>query len=193
VKTEIGRQSWNADAEFAALREELMQRAEFQQRTIHLAVVVAGAMLTVFFQFTAAEWVALIYPLLTSILAAEWAFNNFRIAQIGTYIRRTFEVDNNGWEHFLSLASRKTRLRWLSGRVFAYGIFVLLPLIAVLIVIIYHRPFAALQIAICILDALLVLLVTPFLIHCSEAGIREETALAEASAGSGPQDGSPQS
>ncbi len=37
--------------EYTSLREEILKRAEFQQSTVHLAIIIAGALLSVFFQF----------------------------------------------------------------------------------------------------------------------------------------------
>ena len=158
----------NPESEYAALRAEILQRAEFQQRTIHLAVIVAGAMSGLYFQMNKAPWILLIYPLLTFILATEWSFNNLRIRQLGTYIRLTFESESAGWEHFLTTTGQNIGFRWLSGRIYAYGIFVILPLLCMLLAILLRTNIKPVDIIVCVFDSLLTLVVTPLLLHYSE-------------------------
>jgi len=159
----------SVEAEYAALRAEILQRAEFQQRTVHLAIVIVGTLATVFFQFRSPPWVLLIYPVLSVALAAEWAFNNVRIMQIGSYIRDTVETGRPGWEHFLQSHASAPRLRWVSGVVFAHGIFVLMPLLCIAAAFLLSARLSVYELALACFDVALTLVVTPVILRLSEA------------------------
>lgn len=118
------------EAEFSALRGEILQRAQFQQQVVNLAILVAGTLLTVFFQFGASRWILLSYPLLALFMSLEWSFNNIRIREIGWYIRTEIEEKwaGFGWESHLKSSRHERPLPWLSGANLAYGTFVALPL-----------------------------------------------------------------
>jgi hypothetical protein len=176
------------ETEYSALRDEILQRAKFQQQTVHLAVILAGSLFTVFFQFRGSPWVLLTYPLLTAVLAAEWGFNNVRIMQIGGYIRSHLEHDYEGWEHFLSTLKRQGIRTWLSGAILAYGIFVVLPIIAILLVVQQLAVLGTLERILAILDSVLVLIVSPILIHTSEARTWSEQVRAETAQPGAPAD-----
>lgn len=124
-------------AEFGALRTEILQRAQFQQQLVSLSVVIAGTLLTVFFQFKAPSLVLLTYPVLALFLALEWSFNNTRIRQIGRYIRTEVEDAwaGPGWENHLASHAPRDSLSWLSGSVLALGSFALLPALVVFLAV----------------------------------------------------------
>ncbi|MGB7539787.1 MAG: HAD family hydrolase [Anaerolineales bacterium] len=94
-------------AEYAALRSEILKRSEIQHQLISMALIAAGTFLTVNFTDTStiplSSTVTLIYPLLAIFLAAAWAQNDYRVRQIGLYIKvcieKNFLQTGLGWEH----------------------------------------------------------------------------------------------
>jgi hypothetical protein len=58
-------------AEYNALRDELLKRAEFQQQILSLTLVIFGTILTFGLQVHSAS-IILLYPLLSLFLAASW-------------------------------------------------------------------------------------------------------------------------
>lgn len=158
------------EAQFNALRAEILQRAQFQQQLVNLSVIIAGTLLTVFFQFTGPSWILLIYPVLALFMALEWSFNNLRILQIGRYIRE--EIENKwagaGWENHLRSPASRSSLPWLSGAVFAYGTFIGLPIVVVLLAVLNRFRWEGPEIIFLAVDAVISLVVIPVVVRYSE-------------------------
>lgn len=158
------------ECEFNALRAEILQRAQFQQQLINLSIVIAGTLLTVFFQFSGPSWILLTYPLLALFLAVEWSFNNTRIAQIGRYIREEIEDkwSGPGWENYLRSPNARTRLPWLSGVLFAFGTFVGLPLLLIFLAVLNRFTWSSLEILFLLLDSVISVIAIPIVVRSSE-------------------------
>jgi sucrose-6F-phosphate phosphohydrolase len=88
-------------AEYTALRAEIVKRCEIQHQLIAVALVAIGTLITVSYQ--SSSTMTLAYPILAIFLAAAWAQNDFRVRQIGSYIKNRIEkrlLENDlGWEH----------------------------------------------------------------------------------------------
>jgi hypothetical protein len=108
------------DIEYGAMREEILARIRMRQQVIGATLVLAAALLGV---GMASPVVALIYPPLAAFLAVAWAQNDYRIGDLGTYIRETIEPRAPAlhWESWVA------ERRWGQGAgswravVFAHG------------------------------------------------------------------------
>jgi hypothetical protein len=164
------------EAEFTALRAEIMQRAQFQQQLVNLSVIIAGTLLTIFFQFAGPSWILLIYPLLALFMAMEWSFNNSRIMQIGRYIRD--EIENKwagqGWENYLQSPRSQTSLHWLSGAIFAYGTFIGLPIVVIVLAVLNRFSWTTPESFLFAVDSAIALIVIPFVVRHSEINSNRE-------------------
>lgn len=126
-------------AQFNALRDEIIKRAEFEHQLIALTLAAAGTLAAVGLTVDGSSLALLVYPVLTSFISIGWLFNNFRIQQMGHYIREKLEPAHSGlgWEQFLnSKASGKVRpgntglwRKWLSPETLPIGIFCASPLV----------------------------------------------------------------
>jgi hypothetical protein len=127
--------------QFAKLREEIYQRTAVQQQLVTIAVLGAGAVLTVGAQASAQFGVPalLLYPPLAMFLAVAWSTQYAAIRTMGAFIAEQEEVflgtdaERLGWESGLRQTSfgGQSRRALLSGWLDAKGIFVglqLLPL-----------------------------------------------------------------
>jgi len=115
--------------EYTALRDEVLARMAAQDQLVYLALLVTGALLS--FRFSKKELPnAALYmqPSIVFLLAMGWAFNDFRIAHIGLYIRTYHEVDLAvpGWEHFMTRSAQDLGAAVTGSFVFvqAIGVFV---------------------------------------------------------------------
>ena len=88
------------DAEYEALRQEILTRNEFRQRTVELTLLSAGAILAAGLKIEDLEPLLLLYPVAVLFLAASWAHNGVGVLLAGSYIREQFEVGTGrtGWE-----------------------------------------------------------------------------------------------
>ncbi|MCX7000532.1 MAG: hypothetical protein NT106_09605 [Candidatus Sumerlaeota bacterium] len=88
-------------AEYAALRSEILKRSETQNQLISLALIASGTFLTLSLQNTST--IALVYPILALFLAMLWVQHDYKIRQIGAYIKERIEKpflsEGLGWEH----------------------------------------------------------------------------------------------
>jgi hypothetical protein len=158
------------EAEFSALRAEILQRAQFQQQLVNLSVITAGTLLTLFFQYKGPSWLLLIYPILAVFVALEWSFNNSRIFQIGRYIRQEIEDKwaGPGWENHLRSPASRTSVSWLSGTKLAYGTFAVLPLIVLVLGLLNRFDWSRSKVVLASCDAVVSAVLIPLLIHYSE-------------------------
>jgi len=157
--------------EYMSLRAEILQRAQFQQQLVNLSVIIAGTLLTVFFQFSGPTFLLLVYPLLAMFMAIEWSFNNMRILQIGHYIREEIESKwgGQGWEFYLASPQARTSMPWLSGAVFAYGTFIGLPIVVIALALVHRFSWAWPEIVLLVIDTIVAILIIPFIVRYSES------------------------
>lgn len=89
-------------AEFAALRDEIMRRAEIQHQLLSLAILSAGAIFAAGMQ-TKHAVIVLAYPMIALFIAVNWSVNDRRSRQLGAYIRVRLEPHLGlGWERYYS-------------------------------------------------------------------------------------------
>lgn len=128
------------EAEYEALREEILRRIELQYQLLNLALIIAGTLLTISLSQGALtdeagsnsqRLLLLVCPPLEMFLALAWAAHNVQIAKAGIYIKCTFEAGGaaRGWESYwpqhrgLS-GRRRLAVRWLfTGGLPAAGVF----------------------------------------------------------------------
>jgi hypothetical protein len=87
-------------AEYEALRQEILTRNEFRQRTVELTLLSSGAILAAGLKIKDLGPLLLLYPVAVFFLAASWAHNGVGVLLAGSHIREQFEGggDDNGWE-----------------------------------------------------------------------------------------------
>lgn len=98
------------EAEYEALREEILRRIELQYQLLNLALIIAGTLLTVSLgggaladdaRSNSHRLLLLVCPPVEMFLALAWAAHNVQIAKAGIYIKYTFEVGGApGWETY---------------------------------------------------------------------------------------------
>ncbi len=89
-------------AEYQALSEEKLKRAELQHQLLSFALVAFGALLAAGLQAKSAP-IILVYPFLAMFLSVAWTYNEHRVRQIGAFIKYRIEArigNELGWEHF---------------------------------------------------------------------------------------------
>ena len=64
----------------------------------------------------------------------QYLSSDFTLSNGSTHMHEK-ENDMGGWESFLASSTKKIKLQWLSGVNFAYGIFVGLPMISILLAV----------------------------------------------------------
>jgi len=99
-------------AEYNALRSEIIHRMGVRHQIVAFSVVVLSAVLA----FDAQPNTLVAYPILGLFLALGWAHNDFRIGEIGEYVRTHIEEQLPGlkWEkHFYNIKKRKQPLRYV--------------------------------------------------------------------------------
>lgn len=124
--------SAGAEAEYSALREEVLKRIESRQQTVSLALTLAGAFLGL--GWGAGSVVILIYPLIALMLAVGWAQNEVFIKQINGYIHDHLEGQMGGVGFQRYSNQRMSELRifgWPLEILAIGGIFILTQLMAV--------------------------------------------------------------
>ena len=95
-------------AEYSALRNEILKRIELRQQLIAILLTLAGVFLGV---GVGTETVALIFPPLAAFLAFGWAQNDYRIRDLAKYIREKLESEATGlgYETFVSQARKQSK------------------------------------------------------------------------------------
>lgn len=90
-------------AEFTALRNEVLNRIGTRYQILTFTLVIAGTILTLGVRQDVSALVLLIYPILAMFLALEWMHIDFRIGEIGDYIKTNVEKRLEGikWETFI--------------------------------------------------------------------------------------------
>lgn len=119
-------------AQYHALRAEVLQRQEMENQLATFTVIVFGTILGIGFQNKAAIPLILLYPSLALFLAVNWAHSEYRVRQIGIFIRDRIEAivgaNNIGWEHYMAAVNRRA-LYPLATR----GIFIMTELLAIVV------------------------------------------------------------
>lgn len=135
-----------AEAEYAALRNEILKRMELRQQLIAGTLTLAGVFLSV---GLVKDLVALIYPPLAAFLALAWAQNDFRLKSAAKYIREKLEpVLGLRWETWVQEqreAGREELGSWNFIVASHGGIFLLTQLLAVGIELLKNAPFSWLK------------------------------------------------
>jgi len=85
------------DIQYNAVREEILTRIKLRQQLLFFSLTFAGALLALLEKFSI---VVFLYPILSMFLALSWVQNDYRIADLGRYIRKYLEIDN-GWETYI--------------------------------------------------------------------------------------------
>lgn len=111
--------------EYNALREEILKHIEFRYQLINLTLISAGTLLAAGVQDGVSPSVLLVYPLLSSFLAAGWVYNGKATLEIGTYIKEEIEAKNVGanWETYQFRKYPIGEHAGLLGTLSAWGIF----------------------------------------------------------------------
>jgi hypothetical protein len=116
-------------AEYAALREEILQNGKTQFEIVAVTLLIAGTFLTFGMQTSIAfsEAALFVYPPLAALLCAAWSFIDVDTGLVGEYIHDHIERDGMQWEHHLRKLSEQGRIatiRQMRLRTFAVrGIF----------------------------------------------------------------------
>lgn len=119
------------ELEFSALRAELLKRIELRQQLISITLTLAGVFLGLGLNNNT---IALIYPVLNSLLAMQWAQNDIRSRQIGKYLQHMENlIPGLGWETYYRKGwESETRLGpWPLSILAPGGTFLLTGLIAI--------------------------------------------------------------
>ncbi len=126
--------------EYNTLRAEILQRINMRQQIVSITLTIAGAFLAFGVNTPA---VALVYPLLALFLAYGWAQNDFRIRDLGTYLREQIEKGypelGLGWESTMQAERGKPATQHSSLSAWRYtvlshgGAIIVTQLVAVLI------------------------------------------------------------
>lgn len=161
------------EMEYAALRDEILQRIELRQQLLSLTLGFAGVFLG--FGFQISPRIALIYPPLAALLALAWGQNDYHIWVLSEYIRENIEskIPDLHWHNFVNriqgrapLVLRHLRLSkcWLLLTVSHGGAFLLTQFMAIGIGIKdANISFELADIILLILDAIAVLCVIQIL------------------------------
>lgn len=96
-------------AEYDALRSEIIHRMRYRIQILSLAIIVLGAIFA--FNRDNGPNILLYYPLFGFFVAAGWANNDYRIKEIGDYIRNHIEEKLPGlnWERYFFDLNKKER------------------------------------------------------------------------------------
>jgi len=102
------------EAEFVALRGEILKRIEMRQQIVAVTLTLAGVFLGVGVAGLKAPGrglIVLIYPPLAAFLAFGWAQNDFRIRDLAKYLRTISEPALSGprYEGYVEQARRDNR------------------------------------------------------------------------------------
>lgn len=113
------------EAEFTALKDEILERSRFQHQLVSLNLIATGTFLGVGLRPGVPASILLVWPFLTMFIAVAWEFNDFHIGRIGLYIKTDLEEKTAlGWEHFIDSLPETWRLPFWSSIFFhARGLF----------------------------------------------------------------------
>lgn len=127
------------EAEYKALRDEIVKRIELRQHIVIAAVTIAGVFLGIGVQWNN-TMVVMIYPFIAAFLAVAWAHHDIDIGKLGKFIRVNMEKYGfPGWEtEKLKQAmdearSRRGRFSWRRAPKSHCGILLSTQVIAIVI------------------------------------------------------------
>ena len=130
-------------AEFTALRNEIQERTRLQQQIKHLAIIIAGTVITFGLQQNEMS-ILLVLPILILFLYIGYADHSCHIARIGHYIKNEIgrKLSDLRWEEWL--ASGKAQPSIGSGGAMAIlstkGIFMIIEIFPVVIALVKLAP-----------------------------------------------------
>jgi hypothetical protein len=111
-------------AEFAALREEILQRSNHQWNIFALQLTATGVVFSFALSNPSHAGILLILPVITYALAGRYVFQGFYIDKIAMYIREVLDVKMNGelyWEAWQRIQAHPPRtLTWLDPLLFIF-------------------------------------------------------------------------
>jgi len=140
-------------AEYSALRAEIIHRMTMRHQIVAFSVAVLGAVLA----FEAPANTLLAYPILGLFLALGWAHNDFRIGEIGEYIRTQIETKLPGlhWEtHFSDLKKNRIPVRYLlRATILSAGGIIMGTQLLALLVPLCQQPASELSPCLIVIDA----------------------------------------
>jgi len=98
-----------AEAEYRAMRDEIVTRMNMRQQLIAVTLTLGGAFMAVGISRPA---IALVYPPLAAFLCLAWAQNDYRVRDIARYIRQHVEPSLPGvrWESYMNKHRTDKRL-----------------------------------------------------------------------------------
>jgi hypothetical protein len=121
--------------EYHALRDEILKRMDIRQQLFTFTLVITGTFLSLGLSVESGYKILLVYPLIAMFVAGTWMQSDFRIYQIGQYIKHNIEnhflPEGKGWEH--AHDEVKTILLLNSARGVIIGSQVIVTLLALLI------------------------------------------------------------
>lgn len=117
------------NAEYDALRQEILKRIEIRHNTISLTLTVAGAMLGFSLE---KQVIALLYPILSLVFCCIWAQNEVRELQLCDYVHKLEKQLGYGWsEYYKSVQAQGSFFRGVPLSVIVPGaLFVVTSVIA---------------------------------------------------------------
>ena len=124
-------------SEYNSLRAEALQRVIFRDNALFLTIGIFGGLLT-FCMNSSSINAILAYPIIAVFIATIWAHNDYRVGEIGKYIRVRMEsqIGYEGWETYLDNKLKKPLFR---ANIFsAMGIFCISQALSILFVIYYN-------------------------------------------------------
>lgn len=106
--------------EYRVLRDEILKRIELRQQFTSITLAIAGIFLGI---GVTTDTVALLYPLLVLFLATGWAHNDWRIAELATYIRECIEKNTPylHWETYVHQTRGETHRSGWHQVLLSYG------------------------------------------------------------------------
>jgi hypothetical protein len=95
-------------SEFNCLRAEILQRIKYRDNSIFMTIGILGGLLT-FSSNSPYYSVILFYPIISFFISLVWSHNDYRIGEIGEYIKKEYENQKTGfgWQKSLSMENNK--------------------------------------------------------------------------------------
>jgi hypothetical protein len=107
--TQEARHVTGVETEYKIMRDEILARISLRQQIVAVTLTLGGVFLGV---GISQPTVALVYPPLAAFLALAWAQNDYRVRDIGRYIRSSVEPALEGarWESYINSQRGGTKL-----------------------------------------------------------------------------------
>lgn len=126
-------------AEFSALRDEIVARINLRHQMLVVALTLLGLLMAFGVKEVKDKEIStllfLLYPILCTFLAMGWSHTDYRLGELGTYIRETIEtkLPEMGWEHCISASSQPSKRSFKVQELSALGIFVGVEILSILV------------------------------------------------------------